>query len=39
MFLGLLDPDLLVGGMDSDPYYQAKKSKENLDSYWFVTSF
>jgi hypothetical protein len=38
MFLILLDPDPdpLVRGMDPDP---PKISKENLDSYCFVTSF
>jgi hypothetical protein len=38
MFLGLLDPDPLVRGMDWDPYTSItkprKKSKENLDSYF-----
>jgi hypothetical protein len=43
MFLGLLDPDPLVRGMDPDPDPEPsvikQKSKENLDSYCFVTSF
>jgi hypothetical protein len=48
MFLGLLDPDPLVGGMAPDlapdqapdPFYnQAKiRSKKNLNSYCFATS-
>jgi hypothetical protein len=36
MFLGLLDPDLLVKGMDPDP---SNIRQKNLDSYCFVTSF
>jgi hypothetical protein len=45
MFLGLLDPDPLVRGMDPDPapdpnpLSASKNSKENLDSYCFMTSF
>ncbi len=45
MFLGLLDPDPSVKGMVPDPYpdldpsITSKKSKKNLDSYCFVTSF
>jgi hypothetical protein len=44
MFLGLLDPDPLVGGMAPDPapdpfYNQAKiRSKKNFNSYCFATS-
>jgi hypothetical protein len=38
MFLGLLDPDPLVRGMDPDPYI-IKQKKKNIDSYCFVTSF
>jgi hypothetical protein len=38
MFLGLPDLDPLVRGMDPDPS-SSKKSKKNLDSYCFVTSF
>jgi hypothetical protein len=39
MFLGLLDPGPLVRCMDSDPDHPiVKKSKKNLDSYYFVTS-
>jgi hypothetical protein len=34
MFLGLLDPD-----PDLDPSITKQKSKKNLDSYCFVTSF
>jgi hypothetical protein len=36
MFLGLLDPDPLVRGMDLS---SCKNSKTNLDSYCFVTLF
>jgi hypothetical protein len=49
MFLGLLDPDPdpSVRGMnpdqdpflDLDPFITKQKSKKNLDSYCFVTSF
>jgi hypothetical protein len=43
VFLGLLDPDLLVRGMDPDPGLDPsiikQNSKENLDFYCFVTSF
>ncbi len=47
MFLGLLDPDPLVRGMDPDldpapdldPSITKQKNKKNLDSYCFVTSF
>jgi hypothetical protein len=47
MFLGLLDPDPLVIGMDRDPdtapdpdlLSLSKNSKKNLDFYCFVTSF
>jgi hypothetical protein len=47
MFLGLLvpDPDPSVKGMDPDqdpdldPSITKQKSKKNLDSYCFVTSF
>ncbi len=48
MFLGLLDPDQLVRGMDPDtdtapdpePVLSlSKNSKKNLDFYCFVTSF
>jgi hypothetical protein len=46
MFLGLLDPDPLVRGMDPDPDPAldpdpdpSKYSKKNLDFYCFVTSF
>jgi hypothetical protein len=43
MFLGLLDPDpdQLGRGMgpDPDPYIIMQKSKKNIDSYCFVTSF
>jgi hypothetical protein len=44
-FLGLLDPDPLVRGMDPDPASDPdpsitkQNSKKNLDSYCFVTSF
>jgi hypothetical protein len=44
-FLGLLDLDPLVRGMDPDPdpsiilLSSSKNSKTNLDSYCFVTSF
>jgi hypothetical protein len=43
VFLGFLDPDPLVRGMDPDPdqdpnpSISTKNSKENLDSYCFVT--
>jgi hypothetical protein len=44
MFLGLLDPDPLVRGLDPDPdpsivLSSSKNSKKTLDSYCFVTSF
>ncbi len=39
MFLGLLDPDPLVRGMDPDPCIIMQNSKKNLDFYCFVTSF
>jgi hypothetical protein len=43
MFLGLLDPDPTVKGMDldpdQDPSITKQKSKQNLDSNYFVTSF
>jgi hypothetical protein len=45
MFLGLLDPDLLVRGMhpdpalDPDPSIIMQNSKNDLDSYYFVTLF
>jgi hypothetical protein len=49
MFLGLLDPDPLVRGMDPDPALdpdpdpsfikQIQYSKKNLDFYYLVTSF
>jgi hypothetical protein len=45
MFLGLMDPDPdpSVRGMgpypDLDPSITKQKSKKNLDSYCFVTSF
>jgi hypothetical protein len=41
MFLGLLDPDPLVRGMDPDPDPSIIKqnSKKNLNSYYFVTLF
>jgi hypothetical protein len=41
MFWGLLDPDPdpLVRGMDPDPSITSKNSKNNLDSYCFVTLF
>jgi hypothetical protein len=41
MFLGLLDPDPLVRGLDTDPDPSIikQKSKKNLDSYCFATSF
>ncbi len=49
MFLGLPDPDSLNRGMDPDPamdpdpsiilLLSSKNSKNNLDSYCFVTSF
>jgi hypothetical protein len=42
MFLGLLDPDLLVRGTDPDrdpDLSSSKNSKKNLDSYCFVNSF
>ncbi len=44
MFLGLQDPDPdpLVRGMDPDPdpdLSSCKKSKKNLDSYYFATLF
>ncbi len=41
MFLGLLNPDILVRGMDPDPDPSIikKNSKKNLDSYCLVTSF
>ncbi len=51
MFLGLLDPDPLVRGMDPDsdqaldpdsdpdPTIIKKNSKKNLDLYCFVNSF
>jgi hypothetical protein len=42
-FLDLLDPDPSVRGMDPDPDLDPsitkQKSKKNLDSYCFVTSF
>jgi hypothetical protein len=38
MFLGLLDPDPLVRGMDPDRD-PCKNSTKNLDSYFFVTLF
>ncbi len=37
MFVGLLDPDPLVRGMDPDPSITKQKSKKNLVSYCFVT--
>ncbi len=45
IILGLLDPDPLIRGVDSDLdpsiilLSASKNSKENLDSYGFVTSF
>jgi hypothetical protein len=45
MFLGLPDPDPLVRGMDPaldpdpDPFIIMKKSKKNLNSYYFATLF
>ena len=40
MFLGLLDPDPLVRGMDPDPTLsRSQNNKKNLDFYCFVTSF
>ena len=45
MFLGLLDPDPSITGMDldpapdSDPPIIMKNSKKNLDSYCFKTPF
>ncbi len=47
MFLGLLDPDPLVRGMDPDPTPTLdpdpslikQKSRKNLDFYCFLTSF
>ena len=49
MFVGLLDPDPFVRGMDPDPkpaldsdpvlLSSCKNSKKNLDSYYFVTLF
>jgi hypothetical protein len=49
MFLGLLDPDPLIRGMDPDPdpasapdpdlLSLSQNSKKKLDSYCFVTSF
>ena len=41
MFLGLMDPDPLVRGMDPDldPSIIKENSKKNLDFYSFVTSF
>jgi hypothetical protein len=43
MFLGLLDPDPVVRGMDLAPVRillsSRKNSKKNLDFYCFVTSF
>ncbi len=39
MFLGLLDPNPLVRATDPDPSIIKHKSKQNLDSYYFVTSF
>jgi hypothetical protein len=40
MFLGLLDPDLLVRGNDPDPdLSQIKNGKKNLNSYCLVNSF
>jgi hypothetical protein len=37
MFLGLLDPDPLIRGMDPDPFFIKQNSKENLDFHCFVT--
>jgi hypothetical protein len=39
MFLGLLDPDPLVRGMDPDPSIIMQNSKKNFDSFYFVTLF
>jgi hypothetical protein len=46
MYLDLPDPDPLLRGTNLDPapdpskfYHQAKNSKKNRDSYYFVTSF
>ncbi len=41
MFLGLLDSDPSVRDMDPDPdpSVTKQKSKKNLDSFCFVTSF
>jgi hypothetical protein len=41
MFLGLPDPDPLARGMDPDPdpFISTKKSKKNLNYYYFVTLF
>jgi hypothetical protein len=39
LFLGLLDPDPLVRGMDPDPDMDpssCKNNKKNLDSFFFV---
>jgi hypothetical protein len=38
MFLGLLDPDLLVIGPDPDPSIIKQNSKKSFDSYCFATS-
>jgi hypothetical protein len=37
VFLGLPDP--LIRGMNPDPSSSCKNSKNNLDSYYFVTLF
>jgi hypothetical protein len=39
MFLGLLDPDPLVRGMDPDPSNTKQIRKTPLFSYCYVTSF
>ncbi len=39
VFLGLLDPDPLVRGMDPDPDLDPSNIKKNLDFSCFVTSF
>jgi hypothetical protein len=38
-FFGPLDSDPLVRGMDMEPSITKQKSKKNLDSYYFATSF
>jgi hypothetical protein len=39
MILGLPDPDPSIFYSDPDPSIDRQKSMENLDFYYFVTSF